>query len=741
MPLHAKILSKEILPMNADTIRADPQLVFDFSQFAQAGRDNLLEKNISASRNVHRLSPPSETTILDNSPPGLYSITGKKLEINKHGHPTKRGWSMLYKYLSIYRNKRYETIRLLFVDKYGLIKDYVALCSFLPHKCFITPDSIGFKSFFSQIADQVFIKNYNLILIHNHPSGIVQESDRDMHISRVLKKMFRNRFSGHIILDHGQFNLYIPRYDKWQTVSRFIGKLDPLVSTVQKPYMNVHLTNTFLDNYSKLLKFALNADDHSQWNNHDWVPVAFTNGYGLVTSIHYYSKNEFLEPNAASLIKEKTVSIGLLSGSSWAFPFSNDKQLHIPIKNITSQVKVFRDYCVNGSTTITDKVIGGSLYDLYPSTTSCVSSFPLSLLHDNPIETILRFAASEDNSLFCNDSNTNTGVKTMYPYNDTYKKFPKKRPPAFLKEIFRPFLDHPFTPGVQVPPFALQDDKGISSYSACSFLSRNHSTVTLRNKTQETPLLIPAALYDKIIANAASVISRLQDRNNHSPNALLTKVFSLPDEKRPNSAVNFWHNFRILCREQANNPIDAMDIARSIVKQMPPAEKLKFRRQITLYQNTTRRLTSNPLLAPFIKPQETFNQRILNYYQENVRDLPIKNRSPYDASSFSPFRPGNDTLDVPGKLIAPPMKLKIGDTVKLSLNCKTVFGESYKKLPVSEFVITSSSSDFNKIVLVDKSGNSKFTLPQDVFLSKMRKIETKIEKKRRKIDKAESISL
>jgi hypothetical protein len=49
-----------------------------------------------------------------------------------------------------------------------------------------------------------------------------------------------------------------------------------------------------------------------------------------------------------------------------------------------------------------------------------------------------------------------------------------------------------------------------------------------------------------------------------------------------------------------------MDVARSIVRQMPPGEQAKLRRSIKAYEKATRPLVSNPLLKAFVKPRETY---------------------------------------------------------------------------------------------------------------------------------------
>ncbi|MDR2408618.1 MAG: hypothetical protein LBE13_10985, partial [Bacteroidales bacterium] len=132
-------------------------------------------------------------------------------------------------------------------------------------------------------------------------------------------------------------------------------------------------------------------------------------------------------------------------------------------------------------------------------------------------------------------------------------------------------------------------------------------------------------------------------------------------------------------------------------------------------------------------------QRILNFYEENVRNLPIKNRSPHGHDSLSVIRHGADTVDTPGKGIDPALKLKIGDTVKMSLHCRTLFGESRKRLPVTAFTVVSASSGLNKIVLLDKTGRTKYTFTRDEFIVKMQKLEKKLDRKQQREDLYESM--
>jgi hypothetical protein len=311
------------------------------------------------------------------------------------------------------------------------------------------------------------------------------------------------------------------------------------------------------------------------------------------------------------------------------------------------------------------------------------------------------------------------------------------------EEVQRKFARFPYVPGVGVPPFALEEEGKLTPYSGFVFdkVGEDGKSVILTKRRAGGPeeqVTISNRLYAEMIANAKQAANREEPRKEYF--ARFEKMMEKDaDERRPNRAANFWHNYKILCREQASNPQEAMEVARSIVRQMPKGEQVKLRHAIKAYEEATKPLVSNPLLNAFVKPRETYNQRILNFYEENVRDLPIKNRSPYGHEALAPIRHGGETVDTPGRNIDPALNLKIGDTVKLSLQCKTLFGESRKRLPVTGFTVVSASADLNKIVLLDKAGKSKYSLARDDFITKMQKLEKKLDRKQQRIDRFESI--
>jgi hypothetical protein len=95
------------------------------------------------------------------------------------------------------------------------------------------------------------------------------------------------------------------------------------------------------------------------------------------------------------------------------------------------------------------------------------------------------------------------------------------------------------------------------------------------------------------------------------------------------------------------------------------------------------------------------------------------------------FLSGTDTVDTPGTGVDLALKVRIGDTVKLSLRCRTLFGESRKRLPVTGFTVVSASAGLNKIVLLDKTGRTRYTFARDEFIGRMQKLERRQQREER----------
>jgi hypothetical protein len=225
------------------------------------------------------------------------------------------------------------------------------------------------------------------------------------------------------------------------------------------------------------------------------------------------------------------------------------------------------------------------------------------------------------------------------------------------EEAQRKFAQFPYIPGAEVPPFAFEEEGKLTPYSGFAFdrMGEDGKSVILR-KWQigqlEERITVSNKLYAEMIENAKHVSHR-EEPKKETVTRFEKMMEQDADERRSNTAVNFWHNYKILCRQQASNPQEAMEVARSIVRQMTPGEQAKLRRSIKAYEKATKPLVSNPLLKAFVKPRETYNQWILAFYEENVQDLPIKNRSPHGHNALSVIRHGQMPLIPPARALTP----------------------------------------------------------------------------------------
>ena len=114
-----------------------------------------------------------------------------------------------------------------------------------------------------------------IFVVHNHPSGNTEASKSDDQVTKVFKKCCRRsdglqRYAGHIILDHDNFNLY---------------------------------------------------SLHGGWND-DFIPVVFTNADRKINALQYFHISQFNEDSAC--LKNKLKFAALESGSISAFPVITD---------------------------------------------------------------------------------------------------------------------------------------------------------------------------------------------------------------------------------------------------------------------------------------------------------------------------------------------------------------------------------------------------------------------------------
>ena len=192
------------------------------------------------------------------------------------------------------------------------------------------------------------------------------------------------------------------------------------------------------------------------------------------------------------------------------------------------------------------------------------------------------------------------------------------------------------------------------------------------------------------------------------------------NKRRINTHENFWHNYKALCRLQANNPAQAIDVAKSIIQEMPTVEKKKLKEMMQNYERVTK---------------SSFDERLRNYYNDSVANLPIKNTSIHSEEALETIKYNTNMDNVKGHHIDAKLKTKIGDTLDIQLTGVDISSHKKTKYPTISVEIAAISTDLNKIVLMDNVNNSKYTLALDEFIKERQRTEKLELKKNKKIDK------
>ncbi len=284
---------------------------------------------------------------------GVFDITGKSVDVDTAGNISADGWSQMAQALRIYRDKRFETFRYLFVAPDGTVKDQLAISAHLPNKTFVT---ISGKQIVEHVIAHAERTGTKIVLVHNHPSGNTNPSIEDMDTTKELERLFTGNdgkclLQGHVILDHDTFGLY-ERGSKWIQVTGTVTGRDELEKVRQPDFATVKITDS-----RTLEKAARSINASDRWNCTDWVPVAFTNGSGHISSIQYYRKDWFVKSNSQDIVQEFR-NVASETGAIWAFPVVPDElTLDVPLQEaVHSHMKngCFRDYYMDGKTAETE---------------------------------------------------------------------------------------------------------------------------------------------------------------------------------------------------------------------------------------------------------------------------------------------------------------------------------------------------------------------------------------------------
>lgn len=292
---------------------------------------------------------------------GVFDIVGSKITLNKEGTLTDTSWNQLHTALKIYRDKRFETFRYLFVDNKGMIKDQLTLCSYLPNR---TVATLPGKNIIPNIIKHAEETQTRIILAHNHPSGSTSPSFEDVLTTQKLKRIFTNSrgkslLLGHIILDHDTAEIYDNSKANWYTIQTNKTNKDPL--TKNDPLAKTELYSSLLLN-----SVCRQINETDTWKAKGFVPLVFVSTDKKISAIKMYPES-FFAGSQEDVLKELQ-HIGSHTGSNWCFPIvQNRKDIS---QNCTKNIrrlfekKCFMDYMIEKEIgTELNSSYGGGIFD------------------------------------------------------------------------------------------------------------------------------------------------------------------------------------------------------------------------------------------------------------------------------------------------------------------------------------------------------------------------------------------
>ena len=268
---------------------------------------------------------------------GVLDILGAKAETEK-GRITPQGWNQLATALQIYRDKRFETFRYLFVSEDGKVQDQLAVCSHLPGKSLA---NLPGESLVNQVITHAEATGTKIVLVHNHPSGNTTPSVDDILMTEKTESAFTRSdgkclLAGHIILDHDSFGLY-QQGGAWQAQMLSPRDIhDPLLKT-RNPMEGITVSGP-----QSLELVAQAVNSHDKWKEEGWVPVVFTTSRSQISAVKLYPE-DFLAQNNTKLLNQLQET-ARQTGAVLAFPIILDKD-HIRQENQENLLDRMRAGC------------------------------------------------------------------------------------------------------------------------------------------------------------------------------------------------------------------------------------------------------------------------------------------------------------------------------------------------------------------------------------------------------------
>lgn len=353
--------------------------------------------------------------------------------------------------------------------------------------------------------------------------------------------------------------------------------------------------------------------------------------------------------------------------------------------------------------------------------------------------------------------------------------------PKNMKELHEFFINNPYTAGTPVPTIALRNEQTghstfIEGYEFARFedigkenpafkdengnqIKPDGQTVVLtkpgfreeiNNETGEKELVpdedkrkfirISRDLYEQTLKNSEIIAERNPKTNEEHLKMIddYLEAANLDEKKqRANTASNFWHNYQAGVMTLANNKQEAMAFAKRLVNEMIPSERKKFAAMVKNYEK----------IIDADGKHLSYDKRILERYEDITKGLQITNKSiwrdhvdkKYD--TLETIKQNTEVFDIEGQSLDKTCRMKIGDTIKMSVTVDSALSNKKIKLPPQEYKLVAHSKDNNSVALISVDGKQKIIKNRDDFIKEVQKVEKKLIKKQQKQDRYESISM
>ena len=363
-----------------------------------------------------------------------------------------------------------------------------------------------------------------------------------------------------------------------------------------------------------------------------------------------------------------------------------------------------------------------------------------------------------------------------YENNNSNVSAPK---PKNKQELHQFFINNPYTSGTPVPTIAMRNEQTghstfIEGYEFArledigkpnpAFRDENGKQIkpdgqtvvltkpafkeVIDEETGEKKLVpddknrkfirISRDLYEQAIKNS-EIIAKRNPKTEQEKQKMLDDYLEAAhlDEKKQlaNTASNFWHNYKAGVMTIANNKQEAMAFAKRLVIEMIPSEREKFAAMVRKYEKL--RGTDGKHLS--------YDQRIIDFY-DNM-GLKITNNSIWrdhvdeKYNTLDAIKQNTEVFDKEGQPLDKSCRMKIGDTIKMSVTVDSALSNKKIKLPIQEYRLVAHSKDNNSVALISADGKQKIIKNREDFIKEVQKVEKKLMKKQQREDRYESISM